>query len=115
MVYGTDILMAEEFDWITFDEALLAEVTPAPVTAQRSPRWVRDEMIVALDFYLRHRPNIPDKASGEIEELSATLNQLPIHDAALRGEKFRNANGVYLRSYGQMLCSEVFRRRFFQP
>ena len=42
----------------------------------RNPVWVRDELILALDFYLRFRDRFPDKASAEIADLSADINAL---------------------------------------
>jgi hypothetical protein len=42
----------------------------------RNPPWVRDELIVALDMYLRHAGNPPGKNSSEIADLSGTLNRL---------------------------------------
>lgn len=62
----------------------------------RNPTWSRDELILALDLYLRHRDRLPDKDSLEIIELSSTLNSLfgaRASDASL----FRNPNGVYMK------------------
>jgi hypothetical protein len=63
----------------------------------RNPTWSRDELILALDLYLRHRERLPDSDDAEIVELSQTLNSLfgeQAKDAAL----FRNRNGVYMES-----------------
>src|ERR1700722_11311228 len=62
----------------------------------RNPTWLRDELILALDLYLRHRERLPDSDDAEIVELSRTLNSLfgeRANDAAL----FRNRNGVYMK------------------
>lgn len=62
----------------------------------RNPTWSRDELILALDLYLRHRERLPDSDDAEIVELSQTLNSLfgeQAKDAAL----FRNRNGVYMK------------------
>ena len=62
----------------------------------RNPTWTRDELILALDLYLRHRERLPDSDDAEIVELSQTLNSLfgeQAKDAAL----FRNRNGVYMK------------------
>jgi hypothetical protein len=62
----------------------------------RNPTWSRDELILALDLYLRHRERLPDSDDAEIVELSHTLNSLfgeRANDAAL----FRNRNGVYMK------------------
>jgi 5-methylcytosine-specific restriction enzyme A len=62
----------------------------------RNPTWTRDELILALDLYMRHRERLPDSDDPEILELSKTLNSLfgqTASDSAL----FRNLNGVYMK------------------
>ena len=59
--------------------------------------WTRDELIVTLDFYLKHPAMMPGKTSPEIFELSNFLNRLGDQIGASKGEKFRNANGVYMK------------------
>ncbi len=63
----------------------------------RNPDWVRDELILALDTYLRYGGNPPGKTSAEIGELSATLNKLARYLGLTRGDRFRNVNGVYMK------------------
>ena len=41
-----------------------------------NPKWQRDELILALDLYLRHSASPPGKDSDEILDLSDTLNRL---------------------------------------
>ena len=65
--------------------------------ATRNPPWSRDELIVTLDFYLRHITSIPDKHSPEISELSDFLNRLQSKMGGDLPEKFRNINGVYMK------------------
>jgi 5-methylcytosine-specific restriction enzyme A len=65
--------------------------------ATRNPPWSRDEIIVTLDFYLKHNPSIPAKESSEISELSAFLNHLQSKIGGDRQEKFRNINGVHMK------------------
>lgn len=64
-----------------------------------NPDWTRDELIVALNFYLQHRPNPPGKSSKEIRELSANLNRLgkKLFSAEERAATFRNENSVYMK------------------
>jgi 5-methylcytosine-specific restriction protein A len=64
----------------------------------RNPDWSQDELILALEFYVRHRPRIPGQASDEISSLSAEIAKLGrlIHGHA--SETFRNANGVYMKA-----------------
>ena len=64
--------------------------------ARRSPPWSRDELILALDLYARHRDKLPDHDSPEIIDLSAMLNKLS-GAAGTEFEKFRNANGVHMK------------------
>lgn len=65
----------------------------------RNPDWTRDELIVALDFYLRNRDKVPDKGSNAIQELSDNLNTLGriLFGSKDRDGKFRNINGVYMK------------------
>jgi 5-methylcytosine-specific restriction enzyme A len=65
--------------------------------ATRNPKWSRDELIVTLDFYLRHNPSIPDNKSSEISELSDFLNRLQVKLGGETSDKFRNPNGVYMK------------------
>ena len=54
----------------------------------RNPTWSRDELILALDLYMRH--------NAEIVELSQTLNLL-FGEQAQDATLFRNRNGVYMK------------------
>lgn len=63
----------------------------------KPPPWSRDEHLVALSFYLLHTPRIPDKDSSEIKELSDVLNNLQLSIGGDIADKFRNANGVYMK------------------
>jgi hypothetical protein len=42
----------------------------------RGPIWSTDEIILALDFYMKHRPSIPSKTDPSIEALSDDLRAL---------------------------------------
>ena len=59
-------------------EALVVGKAPKSFTqtSTANPDWTRDELIIALDVYLRHRTRLPDKGSKEIINLSRTLNRL---------------------------------------
>jgi 5-methylcytosine-specific restriction protein A len=69
----------------------------APQVPARNPTWVRDELILALDLYLRYAGNPPPKGSAEIEELSKTLNRLGRYLRIVTEDRFRNVNGVYMK------------------
>jgi 5-methylcytosine-specific restriction protein A len=62
----------------------------------KNPTWSRDELILALDLYLRHRERLPDSDDAEIVELSRTLNSL-FGEQAKDSSLFRNPNGVYMK------------------
>lgn len=62
--------------------------------------WVRDEVILALDLYLRIKNTKGRRWSPvtpEVVELSQVLNSLPIHAGKLRGASFRNPTGVSMK------------------
>ena len=62
----------------------------------RNPPWSRDELVLALDLYVRHEGNPPGKRSPEILSLSSLLNR--IGRGLGGGADFRNANGVYMKA-----------------
>lgn len=72
--------------------ALLSRIaTPARRrTRSAHPNWTADELILALDVYLRQRGHIPSPGDAGIVSLSDLLNQLPIHTVRPDPEKFRN-------------------------
>lgn len=77
-----------------YARALGFEVVELP---RRNPAWTRDELILALDTYLRHRRSPPGKDSREIIELSDILSRLAVALGVPRGESYRNANAVYMK------------------
>lgn len=64
-----------------------------------NPDWTRDELILALNVYLKYRPNPPSKTSEEIRDLSRKLNRLgeKLFLQKDRASTFRNENGVYMK------------------
>jgi len=63
----------------------------------RNPPWTRDELILALDLFFRVDPTRISSDAPEILELSAILNELPIHAERPDSDRFRNANGVHMK------------------
>lgn len=59
--------------------------------------WTRDELILALDLYLRNRERAPDDKDPEVVELSEFLNRMGAVLGVASGAKFRNANGVAMK------------------
>lgn len=70
---------------------------PPTAKVERNLVWSRDELILALDLYIRHRLSPPGKGSQEVLELSEFLSAmgraLGVRDAAT----YRNANGVNMK------------------
>ena len=68
----------------------------APSVQARNPPWSRDELILALELYVRFKGNPPGKGDTNVVELSELLNQMSAHIAS-NAAKFRNSNGVYMK------------------
>jgi 5-methylcytosine-specific restriction protein A len=70
---------------------------PPPAASPKNPDWRKEEVILGLDLYMRHRASLPSKTSREIKELSSLL--LLFHAAlGTRGKAtLRNTNGVYMK------------------
>jgi hypothetical protein len=68
---------------------------------RRSPPWHRDELILALDLYVRGGSlgggHIPEKDAADVVELSRRISLLPIWNAGERASTFRNPSGVVLK------------------
>jgi predicted HNH restriction endonuclease len=75
------------------EDAAVAQVAKK----ERNEDWMRDELILALDLYMRHRSSPLGKEAPEILELSALLVKLGEILDAQRTETYRNANGVYMK------------------
>lgn len=67
------------------------------ITAVRNPPWSRDELILALDLYLRHRASPLAKESADVKSLSALLNAAGKALGIVDKTTFRNVNGVYMK------------------
>jgi 5-methylcytosine-specific restriction protein A len=65
------------------------------VRTSRRPPWLRDEVILALDLYVRH--GALDDTHPEVRELSNLLNGLPLHPEWRFSPLFRNPNGVSMK------------------
>jgi 5-methylcytosine-specific restriction protein A len=64
-------------------------------SGNRNPTWAFDELVLALDLYLR-RGQV-DSSDPEVVELSTFLRSLPIHPHRPNQESFRNPAGVSLK------------------
>jgi 5-methylcytosine-specific restriction protein A len=64
---------------------------------KRNPTWSRDELILALDFYMQHRESPPGKDSSEIASLSKEISATGKALGLTGDDDFRNPNGVYMK------------------
>lgn len=70
---------------------------PREVQHPRNPPWTRDELILALDVYLRYNPSKISKHHPEIMNLSRTLRKLPLHRHKGDRKSFRSPASVYMQ------------------
>jgi 5-methylcytosine-specific restriction enzyme A len=60
----------------------------------RNPRWTRDEVILALDLYIRSERRQLPANHAEVVTLSRLMQRLPYHPTESRQASFRNPNGI---------------------
>ena len=70
---------------------------PDKTSSKRNPPWTTDELILALDLYLKNPLFPPNKDSKEIQELSDLLNRLGSKIPGSKNTTYRNANGVHMK------------------
>ena len=63
----------------------------------RNPPWDRDELVLALDLYLRNPASVAAKTSSDVTQLSALLNKMSRLSGQTGDDRYRNANGVYMK------------------
>ena len=63
-------------------------------SGQGNPNWTREEVILALDLYLRSEGKPQSKTDPEVIELSSLLRSIPYHANASKKSNFRNPDGV---------------------
>lgn len=63
--------------------------------------WTREEIILAMDLYVKVGAlgggSIPGAESAQIMQFSSLLQDLGAYPPELRGDKYRNPNGIYLK------------------
>jgi 5-methylcytosine-specific restriction protein A len=72
---------------------VLAE-NPGERTKRRNPNWTRDELILALDYYIAHPGDAHDDTHPSVITLSAEINTLAQMLGHSESETLRKANGV---------------------
>lgn len=65
--------------------------------ATKNPPWTRDELILALELYLKGGASPPSKTSAEVLALSDLLGRMGRVLGVTDATTFRNANGVYMK------------------
>jgi hypothetical protein len=77
-------------------------VTTMAVThGHGNPNWTRDEVLLALELYLRLQGQVPGPSDTGVIALSQELRRLPYHASAARKPSFRNPDAI---------CAVVLRR-----
>ena len=64
---------------------------------KRNPKWTRNEIIIALDFYFKHYPHIPERNTPEIKLISEILRNLELENSKSISANYRNVSGVYMK------------------
>ena len=64
---------------------------------KRNPKWTRNEIIIALDFYFKHYPHIPERNTPEIKQISEILRNLELENNKYINSNYRNVSGVYMK------------------
>ena len=82
---GGDATVARQLESLGFDVERLT----------RNPPWAEEELILALDLYLRS--GLLDDADLTVVDLSHVLNALTVHSVRPDPVRFRNPNGVALK------------------
>ena len=65
-----------------------------------NPEWTRDELILGLDLYFQLTTKQLSRTNSGVIALSKLLNELPIHPAHTRDDRFRNPAGVSMELRG---------------
>lgn len=66
-------------------------------SARRNPVWTKDETVLALELYLKHRPRLLDDTHSEVVKLSEELKALARANGVDGSETFRNPVGVSMK------------------
>ncbi len=66
----------------------------AVTSGHGNPNWTRDEVILALDLYLKCSDKLPSPLDPRVRDLSEILRAFPYHRESARKESFRNPDGV---------------------
>jgi hypothetical protein len=67
------------------------------MAAPKNPPWSREELLLALELYVRHRPKLLTATHPDVAELSRLLNRLGRLTGLRTEDRFRNENGVAMK------------------
>ncbi|QDT15067.1 EVE domain-containing protein [Alienimonas californiensis] len=73
------------------------KIVAATGRGPRNPPWTRDELILAMDLYVRNGRKHVRKSDPRVIELSETVNALPVYPPEVRSASFRNPTGVAMK------------------
>lgn len=62
-----------------------------------NPKWEFDEIILAIELYLKYRPNPPGPSDSSVKNLSVLLRLYHNHKYGHVSKSFRNFNGVSMK------------------
>lgn len=66
-------------------------------TGERNPPWSRDELLLALELYLKQQKAPFAKGGPEVQRLSELLSQMGRMLGRVESGSYRNVNGVYMK------------------
>jgi 5-methylcytosine-specific restriction protein A len=89
---GGEATVKRKLEGLRFEVVAL---DPQQGDRRRNPPWERDELILALDLYVRD--GLVDDTDPRVVELSELLNRLPLHPLHPDPDRFRNPNAVHLK------------------
>lgn len=72
-------------------------VPAARSDSARNPAWTEDELVLALDLYVRSPHARQAKRDPDVAELSRLLRASPVTRSAPDPQRFRNVNGVFMK------------------
>jgi hypothetical protein len=78
-------------------------------TPSQNADWTWDEHVLALDLYMTNPASPPGKQSRQVLELSALLRRMGEQVGAEMTDKYRNANGVYMKMMNYRRLDPAFR------
>ncbi|MFI6900498.1 HNH endonuclease [Nonomuraea sp. NPDC050394] len=96
--YGAP-LTADEFSGGREGAAGWLEKSGFRIKVVRNPDWAWDELLLACDLVVKHGWRGLDSTNPAVSDLSALLQTAPIHPSEIRGETFRNSNGVARKTF----------------